>query len=199
MSNQTTISLEESEQLVAQVQSASRLLAGFYQRMLPMLDTIAKGVDAELDFDYWRPTETTMPSRGSSPPANRWAWDFLPLYAFNAVYKKSGGDSMELGDRILTLKLVTDTGFTNAKPKGYPNPVSLISGKSVLSAYIYKPVIATQTRLIDNYMQAEWAKQKGCWTDVKANMQAFLIEESLGAVIAKPSAFINEIKAAFVE
>ncbi len=55
--------LEQTTQLVTQLQQAHRLAAGFYQRILPLFDQIAsQALDAE--FWYWEPSE-------NSPPAAR--------------------------------------------------------------------------------------------------------------------------------
>jgi len=75
---------DQAELLVTQVQHAHRLLAGFYQRILPAIDNLAGHYNAT--FWYWEPSEFSRPCGASIRPSSKWAWDFLPLVATRLVY-----------------------------------------------------------------------------------------------------------------
>jgi len=134
------MSLENARHLVAQAATAHRIVVGFYQRMLPQFDEIAAGLD--MDFWYWEPIETGRPCRSTTRPSANWAWDMVPLYAANYVYRRARqAERVTEGDLALQFSVYFDTSFDaderkRAGVKGEPDALALPTGRSEIQAYL---------------------------------------------------------------
>lgn len=144
------ISREDARDLVKQVQVAHRLAAGFYQRILPILDEIANKLD--LEFVAWEPLETELPKKNRQP-GSLWAWDFLPMYCSEFGYSRIKDQSKtDATDVHLSFLLSIDQNFhaTERKSLGLsteqePDAVSLKEGNAIVRALVFRPTCALNT------------------------------------------------------
>ena len=136
-----TLSKEHADKFVADVQTAHRVAVGFYQRLLPSLDSIATSM--EFDFWYWEPLHTKRPCTSGRQPTKNWLWDMVPLYASRHVYKKLAGGNLQPTDKAILFDVYIDDEFKPEKLKAAgmkeePDAVLLKSGKALLSIEVYR-------------------------------------------------------------
>lgn len=127
------VSHEQATVLVNQVQRSHRLLAGFYQRILPSLDDISASFGA--NFWYWSPIAFDRPCMGSTKPSRKWGWDYLPMVASQFLYVRS-----DTTDPVfIELRLHTDPAILPGQrsPKGEPAPANLPDAEPALRIYLY--------------------------------------------------------------
>lgn len=201
----------EAEKIVSQVQTAHRLLAAYYQRLLGRLDAI--GTQFGLGFMEWDTLETDRPCRSSTQPSTKWVWDFLPLYAFSCTYRRSSGKRVRRGDVVLAFEIYTDGAFEESERKKAritrcPDPFTLPYGEGYVVAYVYRYVSETQ-RLWDKAWcdASEPDASAGGWTDLG---QGFVgctkriplsdilsdpegVMQMLGQVIDEPAELVAEV------
>jgi hypothetical protein len=162
------ITLPQASELVERLQEASRLLAGFYQSILPILDRTAQ--KCGLDFFHWEALldnscdEDTRPSGVS-------AWSFLPLYSSYHLYGRcKNEDSAAKGDVLAAFMLHTeDTSRVDRweRPNIPPDPVAMAPGRAVLEVFVFRCVAAKQkTTMWELFEQTgDWVREEG-WREV---------------------------------
>ena len=190
------MSLQEAEGLLVQVQSAHRVLAAFYERLLGFLDGMARDLDEDLSFWYWNPQETWLPPRFTTDPLSRSIWDFLPLYAFSCAYWRVRGEDMHKGDIAVIFAIYTDDKFDsdNWDGKSHPDPLQMKSGKAVLRSYVYRCRKTGKAKFSPAFEEAEWVETTGKFRDIDENFSAVGNEWPLAEVIADPSRLISVVK-----
>lgn len=153
---------ERAEHLVAQAATAHRIVVAFYQRMLPQLDEIATGLD--MDFWYWEPIETGRPCRSTTRPSSNWAWDMVPLYAANFVYRRvQQAERVTEGDLVLQFSVYFDTSFDSDERKraglrGEPDALTLPAGRSEIQAYLCRCTGDDQRSFEVMWRESEYAE-----------------------------------------
>jgi hypothetical protein len=158
--------IEQAAHLVTQLQQAHRIVAAFYQRILPLFDNIAsKAMDA--DFMYWYPSETSRPCSQYSRPSRSWAWDFLPIYASEHVYKNWDSDSAKKGDETLTFRLYVDDDFRSSSPlragkKSQPDPLQL-DGQAVVEVILFRCLKDSENGFTDLWENIPWPPVLANW------------------------------------
>jgi len=146
MADQATITNDTNElDLFSQIRTAHRLLAAYYQRLLPTIDEIANSL--ELDFYGWHPSEHGGPCRFSSNIMDRWQWDLLPAnctrYVFFNAEKKN---EIRVGKYMIEFHVISDSGILtenwkspNIQPDALDLSVSVERAQSVLRVHLYAP------------------------------------------------------------
>ncbi|WP_445778112.1 hypothetical protein [Shewanella sp.] len=133
----------ETDDLFIQVRSASRLLAAYYQRLLPTLAQIAKGLN--VDFYTWSPKEFTRPAQLTTSPFERWGWDMLPALSTYYVFKHvEDNNKVRVGEYLVEFLVNSDSAvMSNSNNGSEPNALSLSTSvdeaKSTLKISIYAP------------------------------------------------------------
>ncbi|MDH0345087.1 hypothetical protein [Aeromonas dhakensis] len=159
-------SLEQTTQLVTQLQQAHRLAAGFYQRILPLFDQIAsQALDAE--FWYWEPSENSRPCRSGTRPSSSWAWDYLPLFASNHAYRDWDGDTAKQGDKTLVFRLYLDHDFRHtsarrAGVKGQPDPLQL-DGQAIVEVSLFRCLEDSDKHFDELWRPVPWPLPQPDW------------------------------------
>lgn len=137
-----THDITKTEQLVEQLGQAHRLVAGFYQRILPLFDQIAQeSIDAS--FWYWNPSENARPCSSAKRPSSYWAWDYIPLFASTHGYRTWEGNKALSGDMTLAFRLYIDDAIKKDSPqrgggKGEPDPIGMKLGNAVVEVYLFR-------------------------------------------------------------
>lgn len=133
------------EDLFLQIRTAHRLLAAYYQRLLPTIDQITNALD--LNFYGWMPTENNTPCRFSSNILDRWQWDLLPAnctrYVFIDAEKKN---DITVGKYFIEFHVISDTGILkenrkslNNQPDALDLTISAEDAKSILRVNLFAP------------------------------------------------------------
>lgn len=130
-----------TDALFLQVRSAHRLLAAYYQRLLPTIELIASGVGA--DFYFWESVNFSKPSRN---PFKNWQWDMLPGEATRYVFKNiSDEKQVTKNDYIVEFIVINDTGINDEKYTSQPDALDLKvkveEARSVLRVGIYRAIV----------------------------------------------------------
>lgn len=119
--------------LVKTVQDAHRLLAGYYQRLLMALDSLATRCGA--NFWHWNPIDFDRPCISYTSPTSKWAWDFLPLLNANFVYTRTD-DQQQVA---IQFRVLADPLLVKANRHGnvQPDPTRLEASTPLLKVYVY--------------------------------------------------------------
>jgi hypothetical protein len=149
----------ETDDLFVQVRTAHRLLAAYYQRLLPTLEQIAHQVDTE--FYFWRPHGFDTPSRVQGNPFTKWQWDLLPATITRYVFKQVAfASKVTHDDYIVEFLVINDTGIHDEK-KGRAQPdalklkIDVKDAQSVLRVGIYR---AASDQKTNNGFHELWDK-----------------------------------------
>jgi len=149
MADQTTLinktNDNNEEDLFLQIRTAHRLLAAYYQRLLPTIEQIANELD--LKFYSWIPSEFCTPCKFSTNIFDRWQWDLLPAnctrYVFFNAEKKN---DIRLGKYMVEFHVISDSGIlteNRKSPNNQPDALDLAispeDAKSVLRVHLYAP------------------------------------------------------------
>lgn len=158
--------LEQTTQLVTQLQQAHRLAAGFYQRILPLFDQLAnQALDAE--FWYWEPSENNRPCRSGTRPSSNWAWDYLPLFASSHAYRDWDGDIAQQGDKALVFRLYIDHDFRRtssfrAGVKNQPDPLQL-DGQAIVEVSLFRCLEDSDKHFDELWRSVPWPLPQPEW------------------------------------
>ena len=132
------LSLQEAEQLLAQTQRAHRLAAGFYERLLLQIKTLAQCCDAR--FDSWGPKYMERSKRGRNP-ASHWPWELLPLFSSWHLYLRSDTPQAQPGDLHLLVRVYLEDSFQPDPQQGSsrrrPDPLQMPAGKALVEVELY--------------------------------------------------------------
>lgn len=193
------ITLPEATTLVSQLQTAHRLSVGFYQRLLPLLNDITTALD--LDFWSWQPLHTNRPSQGGKSPAEKWAWDLLPMFASRHDFRNQQGEHASTGDMAVVFKIYLDDNFKPEKRKalgikGEPDPVTMPIGNALLELDLFWCKEKTSTSFDTLWEEADWPSDENMqWEDVGEHMCARRLTFDLAQLIANPEAIVTAVRA----
>lgn len=148
------ISLDDSRELVKQIQASHRMLVGFYQRILPLLDEVADEIG--LSFSAWEPLDTELP-RKNNQPSESWSWDYVPLFCSEHGYERvHDANETHPSDVYLALFLMMDENFQFSQRKALglfrnqePDAVTLAEGRALLRAVIFRPTRASKEKFFE--------------------------------------------------
>jgi hypothetical protein len=119
----------EVENMLTQVRTAHRLVAAYYQRIMPQLERVFSELD--LEFYYWGNTEFDLCPQGHRYPFKRWGWDFLPgLNCHFLFYSPRSADVRRgvtrKGDFFVAIYLYTDDSLhSDSGHKAEPDALNL--------------------------------------------------------------------------
>jgi hypothetical protein len=185
MVDQITQSNDTNEEdLFLQIRTAHRLLAAYYQRLLPTIEEIANAL--ELKFYVWEPSEFDRPSQFSSNLFNRWQWDLLPANCTRYVFiDAESKNSIEVGKCLVVFHVISDTGIlkenwksTKTQPDGLDLSISAEKAESVLRVQLYAPY---------ENREAYWHEgllKKCNMPDLTDNLEAQKVEANVKACIS---------------
>lgn len=144
----------DTDDLFVQVRTAHRLLAAYYQRLLPAIERIAVEVDTE--FYFWTPHRFSSVGQSNSNPFKKWQWDLLPAVVTRYVFKHVNDlAKITQGDYIVEFLVINDSGVNDEKGNSQPNGLEIQVGvkeaKSVLQVGIYKAIESS-----DQEFYAQW-------------------------------------------
>ena len=148
------ITHEDSLTLVSQVQKAHRLAAGFYQRILPALESLAHSLDTS--FWYWGSDAFSRPAGRYSYPGKPWSWDLLPMSAPFFVFLRHDGPQMQVTDLVVEFQLQLDPALVPASKKGQPDPLVMATSEPLLQVYLYWPTKESQEELKTEWVAASY-------------------------------------------
>lgn len=131
----------DKDALFTQVRSAHRLLAAYYQRLLPTIEQIAIGLD--VDFYVWLPKEFRRPAQLSTNPFDRWQWDMLPGLSTYYLFKQvENTNKLRVGEYLVEFLVDSDSGVDSDiangdQPDALKLPVGIADAKSTFTISIY--------------------------------------------------------------
>lgn len=155
------MSNDEASQFVSQLQQAHYIAASFYQRILPHFDYLAYQ-SMEADFWYWEPSETSRPCRSTTRPSDSWAWDYLPLFASNHVYRNWGGDTAQKNDTTLAFRLYIDDEFLCGNTQKQPDPLKL-KGKAMAEIILFRCQGNSDKHFNELWLNIPWPAHNPEW------------------------------------
>ncbi|MFH0267299.1 hypothetical protein [Vibrio rumoiensis] len=138
MDNNAEIETQNVDELFLQVRTAHRLLAAYYQRLLPTVEQIASNNGTNFWFWY-----TCRFSKTARNPFSNWKWDMLPASIPSYVFKSIDSfESVKKGDLILEFIVINDSGIRDEPRRPEPDAlnmqVNVNEAKSLLKINIYK-------------------------------------------------------------
>ncbi|CAM2928999.1 hypothetical protein [Moritella viscosa] len=141
----------KTDDLFVQVRTAHRLLAAYYQRLLPTIEQIAH--DANTEFYFWAPVRFNKPGRN---PFKKWQWDLLPAESTRYVFKHINDEAkVTISDYIVEFIVINDSGINDEQCKGQPDPlnlkVSVDEAQSILRISIYRAITSVDTGFYDRW------------------------------------------------
>ncbi len=133
------------DDLFVQIRTAHRLLAAYYQRLLPTIEAIAKNL--ELNFYAWQPSEYDVPCRFATNIFERSQWDLLPAnctqYLFFSAQNKS---QLKAGEYMLEFHIISDSGILKENLNSAPHQADALNlsinekqAQSLLRVNLYAP------------------------------------------------------------
>ncbi|QDF76221.1 MULTISPECIES: hypothetical protein [Shewanella] len=138
----------EMDELFSQVRTAHRLLAAYYQRLLPTIEKIA--LESDTEFYFWAPQRFSSPGQSNSNPFKKWQWDMLPGVVTRYVFKNVADiNQVTKGDYILEFIVINDSGVNDEQCRGQPDALNLkvavADAKSDLRVAIYRALEDVKT------------------------------------------------------
>jgi len=194
----------QSEDLFTQVRTAHRLLAAYYQRLLPTLEQIAHSVNTE--FYFWKPVRFDKPGKN---PFKKWQWDLLPATNTRYVFKQfSSYGAVTLNDYIVEFIVINDSGVNDEEYQAQPDALKLkipvSEAASVLRVAIYRAVAEKEG---DFYQQWEAGSYPNYCDSVEIErdnlffkygfvvpLESLLTEEGVEAITARIQQRLEETK-----
>lgn len=191
--------LEQATHFVTQLQQAHRIVAAFYQHILPLFDNLAsQAMDA--DFWYWYPSETSRPCRTFTRPSSSWAWDFLPIFASEHAYKNWDSDTTKKGDETLVFRLWVDDDFRFSSPlragkKSQPNPLQL-DGQGIVEVILVRSLEDSERDFDNLWNDMPWPAHQPDWkqSEVCNLLEACSKHVSLAQLLTNPDDVAQWIK-----
>ncbi|MEZ9628569.1 hypothetical protein AB4304_03565 [Vibrio breoganii] len=134
---------QSSDDLFVQVRTAHRLLAAYYQRVLPKIEQVALDVNA--NYWFWNPYRFGSPGQTNANPFKKWQWDLLPAVSSRYVFKSvSKLEVLTKGDYIVEFLFLNDSGveqdFGRSQPDALKLEQNVEQATSTLKIGIYRAI-----------------------------------------------------------
>ena len=199
------ITLQYASELIERLQQASRLLAGFYQSILPVLDQTAQ--KCGLNFYSWEPSAHVMDGQywdkwkenNYVQPASVSAWTFLPLHSFYQIYWKCKNENIaNVGDVLAAFMLQTEnTTYPDqwARSNVPPDPVKMASGQAVLEVFFFRCVSRKiKQNIVDLLWDTEdWNRTEG-WQKVGVEaLRGYYLNFDLAEFMVDPDKVVQAL------
>ncbi|MDN3614247.1 hypothetical protein ACFFUS_15155 [Vibrio gallaecicus] len=194
----------QPEDLFTQVRTAHRLLAAYYQRLLPTLEQIAHSVNTE--FYFWHPVRFDKPGKN---PFKKWQWDLLPATNTRYVFKQfSNYGAVTLNDYIVEFIVINDSGVNDEEYQAQPDALKLkipvSEAESVLRVAIYRAVVEKvgdfyqlwEAGSYPNYCDSAEVEQDNLFLKYgfEVPLDSLLTEEGVEAITARIQQRLEETK-----
>jgi hypothetical protein len=149
--NTDTTPLKNNDDLFLEIRTAHRLLAAYYQRLLPTIEDIANAVD--VNFYRWKSSEFSHPVGPASNPFMDWGWNFLPANCTRYIFHNAvNNNQVRVGELMIEFHVISDSGIllkdipngTRNEPDALNLPVTVNNAKSVLKVHLYAPFKAQE-------------------------------------------------------
>lgn len=192
------MTLTEANQLIDQLQTAHRLSVGFYQRLLPLINRVAS--ELELEFWSWGPLYTDRPSQSGKPPSDKWAWDLIPMFASQHIFRNEQSEHASAGDCAAVFRIFIDDNFkpTNRKAlgiRGEPDPITMPVGSATLELDLLCCEGKSLKSFDSLWEDAEWPSDDNMqWESVGENMYGRRLTFSLAQLIAEPEKTVASVR-----
>lgn len=194
---------QDFDALVSQAQIAHRLMVGFYQRLLPSIDQVAKQL--ELSFWKWKPFVTNRPCTGNKNPAESWAWDMVPMMASNHTYWRTNGNTSEVGDAVMNLYITFDHNFSNEDWKQLgiedgqePDATQMPIGQAIVEIYLSRCDLRSDKPLKQLWEEAGDTDENkdliGRWQSISPNINATYVKKTLAEFISSPESTVAQLR-----
>lgn len=192
---------QDFDDLVSQAQVAHRLLAGFYQRLLPTINQVAQQL--QLNFYDWEPTVTSWPCRKSSNPADSWTWDMLPMMAHTQRFMRSENRQSAVGDITLDFFVTFDSNYSDDEgwsnwQVSEPDATNMPIGRALVELNLGRCEKHHKSGLKELWMNAnELNKEEqwiGRWQNIGTHFNAVYLKLTLAEFIANPQAVVEQVK-----
>lgn len=114
-----------SEVDLSAVRQAYRYVVAYQQRLRDALIEVDQGLtELGYAFNSWTPIHASRaPGATNNFLQSRWAWDFVPMYAFRLIWTLGGTWENEPGQVFIWLDHLADTGYAKASRRE-PDPLS---------------------------------------------------------------------------
>ncbi|MEZ9906112.1 hypothetical protein AB4343_14865 [Vibrio breoganii] len=150
------MSHSSSDDLFVQVRTAHRLLAAYYQRLLPTIESIGK--EANTVFDSWTPQLFNRPGKN---PFDKWQWDLLPALVARYIFKNVNDNAkVSRNDYVVEFIVINDSGIVEEErhhqPDGLKLKQSVDKAKSVLQVGIYRSAIDSEVSFDRKWNQGNY-------------------------------------------
>jgi len=144
---------------LATVRTAYRYVVAYERRVLDGAAAIREAI-VELDYQFegWSPLRRAFPSRNNFP-ADRWAWDNIPMYAVRFRWNRGGRKENQGGNSWFFLDHVADTAFEEPRRSGEPDPLTTLRDASE-STSVFR---ARWLKFHEPVSEAHWALS---WDDL---------------------------------
>lgn len=191
-----SIDAETANKLIHDIQVAHRLVVGFYQRIIPLLDHISE--EMKFEFSYWRPLYTSRPALGTTQPSKNWFWDMVPLYASRHVYRMVEGGRLHAADKAIVFDIHVDEGFNAARANGEPDPIEFEKGEATLRIDLYRATAESEESFDTVWKNTKDAKRElDDWHHVHTYMEGRSLKVDLGRFISNHEATVNTLRGLF--
>lgn len=151
---------DKTNELLTQIRTAHRLLAAYYQRLLPAIEQIAH--EANTEFYFWTPTKFNKPGKN---PFKKWQWDLLPAVIARYVFKHVNDLSkVTKNDYIIEFIVISDTGINDEKSNTQPDAldlnVTVDDAQSILQISIYRATEDVKNGFYDEWESGRYPNYK---------------------------------------
>ncbi|MFT4929385.1 MAG: hypothetical protein ACI8WB_005518 [Phenylobacterium sp.] len=105
-----------NDDLFLQIRTAHRLLAAYYQRLLPTLQAIAD--ELEMTYLEWKPELFNRPGSTRKNIFEQSQWNLLPAMTTRYLFcQDTLTDKIKVGQYIMDFLVVSDTGIDFEAPQ----------------------------------------------------------------------------------
>ena len=198
------INREQAGQLVAQVQLAHRLNAGFYQRQLQLIEQLAATCGAS--FHSWGPKFTRHAIPINKNPAKYWAWDLMPLFASWHLFTKVKDDGgAQEGDLHLVVRIYLEESFALQSSDGnhrkQPDPLNMAQGASRVEIELHAckkaaPHSSIKALVVSSQQAKSPLTPNTGWMQVNPHLDSWSLSISLEDLICDFDAIQKQLGAA---
>ncbi len=145
------------------VRRAYRLTWSYQRRIFDMIQLIAAKFPQH-QFHTWEALDREPPVKRGTNPLRKWAWDLLPMYRISFFFLPLGADESrpKLGEWMLEVKIITDTGWDAYSDRGEPDAArfeDVTTSASLLTLYAWHCTADSHIKYMDLWRKHEWPEE----------------------------------------
>ena len=142
----TTKNSTTNDDLFLEIRTAHRLLAAYYQRLLPTIEDLANAIN--VNFYCWQPSEFYPLARRTSNPFTEWGWSLLPAICTRYVFHNAVDNRrVRIGELMVEFVVISDSGIVSEdtqnghkeQPDALNLSTSLTEATSTLKIHLLTP------------------------------------------------------------